>query len=88
MRVSDFIKNNIVRLAGKLLPEITEMILCMALGACGETENTEVSLFNKEKIVGTDMYSMNYYSFITLVTKAGGEYSDQEKGGCRYRCLE
>ena len=35
MRVSDVIKNNSVRSVIKLLPEITGMILCMALGACG-----------------------------------------------------
>jgi len=27
----------------------------MALGACGEKEDTEVSLLNKDKIVGTDI---------------------------------
>lgn len=52
MRVSDIIKNHSVRLVRKLLPVITGMILCMALGACGETEDTEVSLLDREKIVG------------------------------------
>ena len=53
--MSDVIKNHSVSLVRKLLPVITGMILCMALGACGEKEDTEVSLLNKDKIVGTDI---------------------------------